>query len=317
MKSLRIIFMGTPDFAVPCLEALCASRHQVVGVVTALDKPAGRGRQLQAPPVKTAALAHGLPVLQPEKLRDEAFLADLRALQADVFVVVAFRMLPELVWAMPPVGCLNLHASLLPDYRGAAPINWAVVNGERETGLTTFLIEKEIDTGKILLQERIALPDDWTAGQLHDEMMQRGAALVVRTVDGLADNTIVPQPQPELAQLHAAPKIHPDTCRIDWARPAEALYHFVRGFAPFPGAFTTLEGKVLKVLFADRVPADLTAELPTGQAPGTSAVHKRSWYVATADGYLKLVRIKLEGKKEMTAAEFLNGFNPSGVVLGG
>jgi methionyl-tRNA formyltransferase len=248
-QDLRIVFMGTPEFAVASLDALVQAGCNVVGVITAPDKPAGRGMQLQGSAVKKYALEKGLHLLQPEKLKNPEFVESLRALKADLQVVVAFRMLPEIVWNMPPMGTLNVHGSLLPHYRGAAPINWAVINGEKETGVTTFRLKHEIDTGDILLQERMPIGEDETAGEVHDRMKELGAALLVRTVQGLAADTIKEQPQSHLdpATLKHAPKIFTDTCRIDWSRPVAEVHNLVRGLAPFPGAFSTLNEKTLKI----------------------------------------------------------------------
>ena len=241
-EDLRIVYMGTPDFAVEPLRCLVEGGYNVVGVITMPDKPAGRGHKLQQSPVKQYALAHGLPLLQPEKLKDETFLAQLRTWQADLQIVVAFRMLPEVVWAMPRLGTFNLHASLLPQYRGAAPINWAVINGDTETGVTTFFLKHEIDTGEVIRQERVAIADTDDAGTVHDRLMLLGGRVVTETVDAILDGTATSIPQEQMAAsgpLRPAPKIFKDTCRIDWSRPVKEVYDFVRGLSPYPAAWTS------------------------------------------------------------------------------
>ena len=237
-NKLRIVFMGTPEFAVSILDAIVKSNHDVVGVVTVADKPAGRGQQLRESAVKIFAIDHDLPILQPEKLKDEQFLSDLKAFNADIFVVVAFRMLPEVVWAMPPKGTFNLHASLLPKYRGAAPINWAIMNGETETGVTTFFINQIIDTGSILAQEKISITENMTAGELHDQLMNVGAKLTVETLDKIESNSIQAIPQDEeLAKiLPHAPKIFKADCEIQWNQDATIIHNKIRGLSPYPAA---------------------------------------------------------------------------------
>lgn len=300
---MRIVFMGTPDFAVPSLEILHQSgRHTVVGVVTAPDKPAGRGLQLTPSAVKQYAVSQGIPVLQPEKLRNESFLAALQALEADCFVVVAFRMLPELVWAMPPKGTFNLHASLLPDYRGAAPINWAVMNGEPLTGATTFLLDKQIDTGNILFRYTCDLPDHWTAGDLHDHLMVAGANLVLQTADALEAGEVQPQPQDESSARHHAPKLFRETCEINWNQPTEAVRNHVRGLAPFPGAWTTFQSKPLKIYEIAHAESGLPAT-----EPGTWNFSEGKLLCATADGWAEAIQIQPEGKRRMAAADFVRG----------
>jgi methionyl-tRNA formyltransferase len=305
VKHLRIVYMGTPEFAIPSLEAIMKAGHEVVGVVTAPDKPAGHGMKLRPSPVKVFALQKGLRLLQPPKLKAPAFLGELRSLEADLFVVVAFRMLPESVWSMPRLGTVNLHSSLLPDYRGAAPINWAVVNGETETGLTTFQLAHEIDTGDILLQERLTIGPDETAGELHDRMMYAGAALLVRTIQGLADGTLKGTPQSFLSpdRTHAAPKIHTDDCRIDFNRSAAQVHNLVRGMSPFPGAFTTLNGKLLKVFrttVLDRKPSVESGAFETDR--------KTYLRFACKDGYVSVEELQSEGKRRMRVTDFLNGW---------
>lgn len=314
-SSLRIVFMGTPDFAVESLRSLVEGGYQVVGVVTMPDKPVGRHQTvLQASPVKRYAEEKGLPVLQPEKLKDPVFLEQLRALRADLQVVVAFRMLPEVVWAMPPMGTFNLHASLLPQYRGAAPINWAIINGETETGLTTFFLQHEIDTGNIIRQVRVPVAPTDNAGNLHDRLMQLGGALVTETVDLIArgDVQTVAQPSPaDGVALKPAPKIFKETCRIAWCEGVKRAYDFIRGLSPYPAAWTELvEGD--KRLILKVYAAEMETAVP-GEPVGTLVTDGRSaMRVALPDGYLRLLSVQLAGKKRMDIADFLRGFHPSG-----
>ncbi|HQD13162.1 MAG TPA: methionyl-tRNA formyltransferase, partial [Chitinophagales bacterium] len=251
-RDLRIVFMGTPDFAVPSLDILVQNNYDVVGVITAPDKPAGRGQQLQQSAVKKYAVEKGLHILQPEKLKNPEFIAELKALEANLFIVVAFRMLPEMVWQMPEYGTFNLHASLLPQYRGAAPINWAVINGEKETGVTTFFLQHEIDTGNIILQETIKIEEEDNAGTVHDKLMNVGSQLVLKTVRAIEENKVQESPQSAInsPQLKHAPKIFKETCLIDWQRPAAEIHNLIRGLSPYPAAFTYLDGKVLKIYSA-------------------------------------------------------------------
>ena len=311
----NIIFMGTPEFAVETLDALVTNGYQVVAVVTQPDKPVGRhGSVLQAPPVKQYALDHGIPVLQPVKMKDEAFLSELRSYGANLQVVVAFRMLPEVVWAMPSLGTFNVHAALLPQYRGAAPINWAVIEGETATGVTTFFLDHDIDTGRIILQEPFAIPDEADVEYVYDGLMRLGAGLCLKTLDKIVESGGQP---PSIAQdelvtrldgeLHHAPKLFKETCLINWQQPQKRIYDFVRGLSPYPGAWTTLhtpDGKqaVLKIYKTAKTsrPAD-------GLQPGELVVERRQLYVATADGLLQLVELQLAGKKRMTADSFVNG----------
>lgn len=302
-KELRIVFMGTPEFARASLSRLADAGCRIVGVVTAPDRPAGRGMQVRQSAVKEFAVARGLHVLQPEKLRDPAFLDELRALKADLQVVVAFRMLPELVWSMPPLGTINVHGSLLPDYRGAAPINWALINGEKETGVTTFRLQHDIDTGNILLQEKLAIRDDESAGELHDRMKEAGAELLLRTIRAIADGSAKETPQSSLNQPHThAPKIHTETCRINWNTRAKKIFDLVRGLSPYPGAFTTLQGKILKIYSCYFVPADHRL------APGTMTLEGGKLAFACADGLVYPKIVQLEGKRKMEADDFLRGF---------
>lgn len=294
--------MGTPQFAVPMLQALLQSEHEVVAVVTAPDKPAGRGMKLSESEVKQFAQKNGLRILQPVKLKDEKFLQTLRQLHADLFVVVAFRMLPEAVWKMPPLGTINLHASLLPQYRGAAPINWAIMNGETETGVTTFFIQHEIDTGKIIFSEKHPIRDDETAGELYTELMNLGATTLRKTVDAIASGNYPQIPQEHITDVKLAPKIFKDDCRINWNKPAREVYNFIRGLSPYPGAFTQIKGKVFKIFKADKI----TATAP--QQPGNITTDGKTYlHIACADGLIAIQECQLEGKKRMNVQEFLRG----------
>jgi methionyl-tRNA formyltransferase len=301
MKKLSIIYMGTPEFAVPSLEILCDQGYDISAVITSPDKPGGRlGVQQSA--VKKFALARGLRVLQPEKLKNPEFLETLRSLKADLQIVVAFRMLPEVVWNMPPLGTMNLHGSLLPRYRGAAPINWAIINGETETGLTTFLLKHEIDTGDLLYQERISIGENETAGELHDRMMLLGAQLVLKSVRAIESGEAKPMPQADTAATHA-PKIFSDTCEIDFNQPAAKVHNFIRGLSPVPGAWTKLDGKTLKIL------RSLKDIQPGSGTPGVfSSDGKNYLRVSTTDGYVQILELQLEGKKRMSVRDFLNGY---------
>lgn len=304
-QNLRIIFMGTPDFAVASLDILVQNGFNVVAVVTAPDKPAGRGLQLQQSAVKQYAVANNLPVLQPEKLKNPAFLEELQALKADLQVVVAFRMLPELVWNMPPLGTINVHASLLPNYRGAAPINWAIINGEKESGVTTFKLQHEIDTGDILFNQSVVIRDDETAGELHDDLMITGARLLLKTVQALASGTARETPQAHIKaeDIKHAPKIFKETCQINWEQPIEQIYNLVRGLSPYPTAWTTLGGKSLKIYKATR---EHTAP---SVAPGEVVSDNKTYLkIAAPDGYLAVQEVQLEGKKKMDVESFLRGY---------
>jgi methionyl-tRNA formyltransferase len=303
----RIIFMGTPEFAVASLDAIHRAGYPIVAVITAPDKPAGRGMQLTESAVKKYAREKGLPILQPEKLKAPVFLDELRSLAADLQIVVAFRMLPEVVWNMPPMGTINLHGSLLPQYRGAAPINWAIINGETGTGVTTFKLQHDIDTGNILLQERMPIGADETAGELHDRMKETGARLLVRTIDGIVAGTLTAKPQENRPDLRHAPKIFTETCRIDWAKSTDSIYNLIRGLSPFPAAFTHLDGKLLKIYRAVKEPAG--PNVPPGQVE----TDNRSWLRwSTADGYIRVTELQLEGKRRMNVDEFLRGYKRQG-----
>ncbi|GHU57600.1 methionyl-tRNA formyltransferase [Bacteroidia bacterium] len=312
-KDIRIVYMGTPEFAVESLKTLVEGGYNVVGVVTMPDKPVGRhGSVLQPSPVKQYAESVGLPVLQPEKLKDEYFLAQLKSWEADLQIVVAFRMLPEVVWDMPRLGTFNLHASLLPQYRGAAPINWAVINGDTETGATTFFLTREIDTGKIILQEHLPIADTDDAGIVHDALMQMGAGLVLQTVDLIATGQVnaISQEQfySNISDLRPAPKLFKDNTRIDWKHPVKQIYDFVRGLSPYPAAWTELvlsdgSRQQLKIFQSEK---RLTEHnLPSGTVVTDN---KTNIDIATPDGYLHILSLQLAGKKRMTPTDFLNGF---------
>jgi len=300
-RSLRIVYMGTPEFAVASLEALVEGGYNVVGVVTMPDKAVGRhGSVLQASPVKQYAMAHGLKVMQPERLKDSCFLEELRGLNADLQIVVAFRMLPEVVWSMPPMGTFNAHASLLPKYRGAAPINWAIIRGEHETGMTTFMLKHEIDTGDIIEQVHVPIFEHDNAGTLHDRLMTLSASLVTETVDKIIEGSLTTRPQSN-EEATDAPKIFRETCRIDWNRSSREVYDFIRGLSPYPGAWTMLGDKVLKVF-------ETEISEGGGEAPGTVySDGKKMLAFTTNDGALSIKTLQLEGKKRMNVEEFLRG----------
>ena len=307
-EDLRIVFMGTPEFAVETLKALVENQYHVVAVVTQSDKPVGRHQtEMQPSAVKQYAMAHGLPVLQPEKMKDPEFVDALRSYDANLQVVVAFRMLPEVVWAMPEYGTFNVHAALLPQYRGAAPINWAVINGETETGVTTFFLDHDIDTGRIIMQLPFAIPDDADVEYVYDGLMHLGADICLQTLERIvaADGKPESIPQPESATLKPAPKIFKETCRIDWQQPVKRVYDFVRGLSPYPGAWTTLvdaQGRetVLKIFRTTKT--DRKAD-----GVGRIVADRKHLYVAAADCLLQIDELQLAGKKRMDAAAFLNG----------
>jgi methionyl-tRNA formyltransferase len=299
--------MGTPQFAVPALSKLYEAGYDIAAVVTAPDKPAGRGMQLTQSAVKKYALEKNLKILQPEKLKDPGFIKELESLKADVQVVVAFRMLPEIVWDMPPLGTINLHASLLPQYRGAAPINWAIINGEKQTGVTTFKLKHEIDTGNILLQKKIDLDENETAGSLHDKMMQTGADLLLQTIhqldEGKLEEIDQSSPSPSNEVLHQAPKIFTETCEIKWDKNVEEVHNLIRGLSPYPTAFTFLNGKKLKVFKAEK---ELTNKV---LKPGEMTTDHKSFLNFSANnGFILLKEIQLEGKKKMPIEDFLRGW---------
>jgi methionyl-tRNA formyltransferase len=307
LEDLRIVFMGTPEFAVASLHKLVNAGCNIVGVITAPDKEAGRGMQLQQSAVKKYAVENKLHTLQPEKLKSPEFIAELKALNADLQIVVAFRMLPEVVWNMPPMGSVNLHGSLLPKYRGAAPINWAVINGETETGVTTFKLQHAIDTGNILMQASFAISDTDTAGDIHDTMKEIGAMLLVKTIQALAENTISESQQigsdesPD--SFPHAPKIFTETCKIDFRQTTTQVYNFIRGLAPYPAAFTFLDAKKLKIYSAEKVMGS------TNLLPGNFVTDQKTFlHFITSDGFINLLDIQLEGKKRMEIKEFLRGY---------
>ena len=300
---MRIVFMGTPDFAVPSLDILVKNGFEVVGVVTATDKYGGRGgKQLIESAVKKYAVANGLTVLQPKNLKSPTFQADLKALNADLQVVVAFRMLPVAVWDMPSIGTINLHGSLLPKYRGAAPLNWAVINGETETGATTFFLKHEIDTGDLLFTTKMPIGAEATVGEVHDELMLKGAELMLKTVRAIEKGDYTPQPQDE-SQVSKAPKIFHETCEIDFSQTTQKVHDFIRGLSPYPTAWTVLDGKKLKVFRAKRLFE--SHDLPTGKFVTDGKKYLR---VTTKDGFIELLQIQLQGRKRMDAKSFLNGY---------
>ena len=315
-KDLRIVYMGTPDFAVESLKRLVEGGYNVVGVITMPDKPMGRhGSVLQPSPVKEYAVSQGLRVLQPEKLKEEAFVEELRSLQADLQIVVAFRMLPEVVWNMPRLGTFNLHASLLPQYRGAAPINWAVINGDTETGITTFFLKHEIDTGEIIQQVRVPIADTDNVEIVHDKLMHLGGDLVLETVNAILDGSVKPIPQEDLIQqatdLRPAPKIFKETCRIDWNKGVKQIYDFIRGLSPYPAAWTELcmadgSRQILKIYEAEKV--FVSHEMKTGDIRTDM---KTYFQIAVKDGFINVLTLQLAGKKRMCVADFLRGYRTS------
>jgi len=313
-SDLKIVFMGTPDFAVAPLQALYDAGYTIAAVVTVADKPAGRGRHLQQSAVKQWAVTHELPVLQPVKLRDEQFLGELASFGAHLFVVVAFRMLPAVVWQMPPLGTFNLHASLLPMYRGAAPINHAIINGEQVSGVTTFLLDEQLDTGRILFQEPMDIGPDETAGELHDRMMAVGSSLVVKTCDAMLEKTVIPQPQSSIPDgcLKEAPKIFKDDCRIDWSLPVEVIRNRIRGLSPYPAAFTDLISSDTNEQLTLKIFRARAADRPLKE-PGSIETDGRTYLAfACADGWLMVDEVHLSGRKKMKTDDFLRGFNPAG-----
>ncbi|WP_162032135.1 methionyl-tRNA formyltransferase [Chryseobacterium potabilaquae] len=306
MKSLKVVFLGTPEFAKTSLEAIHNSNHEVVAVVTVADKASGRGQKINQSPVKIFAVDHNIPVFQPEKLRNPEFLEELRKLNADVFVVVAFRMMPKILFEIPSKGTFNLHASLLPDYRGAAPINYAVINGEAKTGATTFFINEKIDEGNILLQEEMDILPNENAGSLHDRLMNMGANLVVKTLDGLSESSIEEKPQPEVKHPKNAYKIFKENTKIEWSKSSKEVHQFILGMSPYPTAFTTLkigsEEKGLKI-FTGKFEIQ-----PHGKPIGSLDISKNTFKIYTADGIYYPLELQLEGKKRMDIKDFLNGF---------
>ncbi|WP_224483229.1 methionyl-tRNA formyltransferase [Robertkochia aurantiaca] len=305
MKNLSIVFMGTPDFAVASLDAILKAGYPVKGVITAPDRPAGRGRKLRPSAVKQYALAHDLKVMQPTNLKDPVFLDELQQLQADVFVVVAFRMLPEAVWSMPPRGTFNLHASLLPEYRGAAPINWAIIRGEKQTGVTTFFIDEKIDTGAIIDQRKTEIGQNTTAGELHDTLMDLGAGLVTDTLEMIGQGTVQTKEQDKEAEVKTAPKIDRESTRIDWNKPVAEIHNLIRGMSPYPTAWTYLVNK------GEEIPVKIftasIAEGATDTKPGQVFIDNRTMKVSGKDGWLELYEIQMPGKRKMSVQDVLNG----------
>ncbi|GAB4118507.1 MAG: methionyl-tRNA formyltransferase [Thermoflexibacter sp.] len=304
MKNLRIIFMGTPEFAVPSLEILIKNNYNVVTVITATDKEGKRGSALVPSAVKKCALQYNIPVLQPEKLKNPDFLAELASYQADLQIVVAFRMLPEAVWAMPPLGTFNLHGSLLPQYRGAAPINWAIINGEKETGVTTFFLQHEIDTGDLILQEKEPIYEEDTVGTLYERLMHKGANLVLKTVQLIERGQVKPKPQPLIpaVELKTAPKIFKETCQINFHQTARQVYNFVRGLSPIPTAWTEINGNIYKIYKVKPVESEPFGEVGTFRTDNKTFLH-----IATLDGFVSIEEIQAEGRKQMDIKSFLQG----------
>lgn len=301
LKDIRIVFMGTPEFAVASLEALVHEGLHIVGVITAPDKPKGRGRQLAGSPVKEFAVKHNLNVLQPTNLKSVAFLRELRSLEADLQIVVAFRMLPEVVWNMPPIGTFNLHASLLPQYRGAAPINWAIINGEKETGVTTFFLQHEIDTGNVLLQEKEPIYSNDNVGTLYERLMAKGAQLVVETVKLIQAEKVKPQPQANVSAIKSAPKLYKETCEINWEWSATTIHNFVRGLSPYPAAWSIFNNIQFKVF---ETVVEPNKKMEPGQAESD---HKTFIRIGCGKGAVLIKELQMQGKKRMKTEEFLKG----------
>ncbi len=311
---MKIVFMGTPDFAVPSLDILVKNGYDIAAVITATDKMGGRGgKQILQSAVKKYAVAHDLRVLQPEKLKKPEFIEVLRGIEADLFIVVAFRMLPEIVWTMPPLGTFNLHGSLLPKYRGAAPLNWAVINGEKETGVTTFFLKHEIDTGDIIFRESLEIGDDESVGEVHDRMMIVGANNVLKTVQAIENKTVTPLSQLDTAATHA-PKIFQETCEIDFSKTTAEVHNFIRGLSPFPTAWTTLDGLKLKIfkaqkeVYAEKETPQYKADFDAIQTGKFVSDNKIFLKIRTSDGFTQLLDVQLEGRKRMGIKDFLNGY---------
>ena len=305
----RIVFMGTPEFAVKSLDAIVSAGYDVVAVVTVPDKPSGRGLKVNISPVKEYALQHNLPVLQPEKLRDPEFQESLKSYNADLFVVVAFRMLPQSVWSMPPLGTFNLHASLLPQYRGAAPINWAIINGETETGVTTFLLNEKIDEGKVLLQKKTPITENDNAESLHDRLAEMGSHLVVETLDKLFAGTITPTIQDSDSNIKPAPKIFKQDCAINWNRPGKEIHDFIRGLSPYPAATATMtneKGETISMKIFDTEFEKNTEEIAIGTI---FSDQKKELKIAVSDGFIKILSLQMSGKRKISTDEFLRGYN--------
>ncbi|CEN42398.1 Methionyl-tRNA formyltransferase [Capnocytophaga canis] len=307
MKNLRIVFMGTPDFALETLKQLVENQYNVVGVVTIADKPAGRGQKLHASPVKIYAESQQIPVLQPTNLKDENFIKSLKDLEPDLQIVVAFRMLPKVVWQLPKCGTFNLHASLLPHYRGSAPINWAIINGEQKTGVTTFFIDEKIDTGAIIMQTETPISDRETAGSLHDKLMLQGAALVLKTVDAIQKGNCLPKQQPMNETFTEAPKIFKETCKINWQTEGIAIERLIRGMSPYPTAWTLLRQNEIEmnIKIYDAIFMEKAHDLPFGKV----TTEKKEIHIAVKKGYINVLELQIPGKKRMKASDLLNGFS--------
>jgi methionyl-tRNA formyltransferase len=304
-RDLRIVFMGTPDFAVPTLQALVEHNYNVVAVITAPDKPAGRGQKLHQSPVKEYAVAQSIPVLQPTNLKAEAFLKELRSYKANLQIIVAFRMLPEVVWAMPELGSFNIHGSLLPQYRGAAPINWAIINGEKETGVTSFFLKHEIDTGDLIFQERVPILEEDDFGSVYEKLKYEGAKLALRTVQAIEHGEVQPQPQVTSAEIKHAPKIYKETCEINWNQPARQVRNFIRGLSPYPAAWARLNGKTFKIFKTEAL--ESTAY---DVAPGHIQTDNKTYlHVQTAAGAISVLDLQMEGKKRMPVQDLLRGYS--------
>ncbi|MFV0530309.1 MAG: methionyl-tRNA formyltransferase [Flavobacteriales bacterium] len=303
--AIRIIFMGTPDFATGCLKKLVENHYNVVGVVTVSDKPAGRGKKIAESSVKKYAKEQNLTLLQPTHLKDENFIKELKNLKPDLQIVVAFRMLPEVVWKIPALGTFNLHASLLPDYRGAAPINWAIINGEKKSGVTTFMIDEKIDTGEILLQDKVSITENMTAGELHDRLLQTGSELILKTVHGLINKNIEPKPQPSKGFLKKAPKIFKDDCKINWNDSLENIHNFIRGLSPYPGAWTELvlnnEIHFFKILKTEKSNQNHSYKV------GTVLIDKKIFSIAVKNGFINILTGQIQGKKVQNSLNLING----------
>ncbi|MBL7873989.1 MAG: methionyl-tRNA formyltransferase [Cyclobacteriaceae bacterium] len=311
MNALRIIFMGTPEFAVPSLQILIENKLNVVAVITAPDKPQGRGQKLSYSPIKECALKYNLPILQPNNLKAPDFLEELKSYQANLQIVVAFRMLPESVWAMPSIGTFNLHASLLPQYRGAAPINWAIINGEKETGVTTFFLKHEIDTGSIIFQEKEIIHEEDTVGTLYERLMQKGARLVLKTAKAIEANNYPSEPQSQHIEVKHAPKIFKETCEINWNQPTQKVIDFVRGLSPYPAAWTKLNDKVYKVFKCRKLVNSTELTVNSGQSTmncGQWATNNKTYlHVKASDGFVSIEEFQPDGKKRMTVSDFFRG----------
>ncbi|HSJ69184.1 MAG TPA: methionyl-tRNA formyltransferase [Anditalea sp.] len=301
-KNLRIIYMGTPEFAVPSLEILIENGWNVVAVITAPDKPKGRGQKMIPSPVKEAAMKHGVSVLQPTNLKDPNFINELAGYKADIQVVVAFRMLPEAVWNMPPKGTFNLHASLLPNYRGAAPINWAIINGEKETGITTFFLKHQIDTGSVIFQEKEPIFPEDNVGSLYERLMAKGAKLVLKTIEAINEDNVIPKEQDDNLAIHEAPKIFKETCKIDWNNSAVSIHNLIRGLSPYPAAWTTLDGKVCKIFKSELIKESENIAVGEYKTDGKTFLHFK-----TGNGILSILELQMEGKKRMAIGDFLRG----------